>query len=40
MWYFFIDFARVFIQVLGFGDYIEDVYAAYEQHKIETMVIV
>ncbi|KAF9593067.1 hypothetical protein IFM89_020074 [Coptis chinensis] len=23
--------------VLGFGDYIEDVYAAYEQHKLETM---
>ncbi|KAF9591749.1 hypothetical protein IFM89_007079 [Coptis chinensis] len=24
-------------KVLGFGDYIEDVYAAYEQHKLETM---
>ncbi|WRX19368.1 Transcription factor CBF/NF-Y/archaeal histone domain - like 10 [Theobroma cacao] len=23
--------------VLGFGEYIEEVYAAYEQHKIETM---
>ncbi|KAL2896637.1 Protein Dr1-like protein [Bienertia sinuspersici] len=23
--------------VLGFGEYIEDVYAAYEQHKLETM---
>ncbi|CAJ1975387.1 unnamed protein product [Sphenostylis stenocarpa] len=23
--------------VLGFGDYIEEVYAAYEQHKLETM---
>ena len=26
-------------QVLGFGEYIEDVYAAYEQHKLETMVM-
>ena len=26
-------------QVLGFGEYIEEVYAAYEQHKLETMVI-
>jgi len=26
-------------QVLGFGEYIEEVYAAYEQHKMETMVI-
>ncbi|KAF7806315.1 protein Dr1-like protein isoform X1 [Senna tora] len=25
------------LQVLGFGEYIEEVYAAYEQHKIETM---
>ncbi|GMY15404.1 protein Dr1 homolog isoform X1 [Fagus crenata] len=25
------------LQVLGFGDYIDDVYSAYEQHKIETM---
>ncbi|KAH7861116.1 hypothetical protein Vadar_021822 [Vaccinium darrowii] len=25
------------LEVLGFGDYIEDVYAAYEQHKLETM---
>lgn len=25
------------LQVLGFGDYIEEVYAAYEQHKLETM---
>uniref|UniRef100_A0A251U0C0 Putative histone-fold protein n=1 Tax=Helianthus annuus TaxID=4232 RepID=A0A251U0C0_HELAN len=24
------------LEVLGFGDYIEDVYAAYEQHKVET----
>ncbi|KAL8172327.1 hypothetical protein V2J09_024131 [Rumex salicifolius] len=24
-------------QDLGFGDYIEEVYAAYEQHKLETM---
>ncbi|KAF2298847.1 hypothetical protein GH714_028287 [Hevea brasiliensis] len=23
-------------QILGFGEYIEEVYAAYEQHKIET----
>ncbi|KAM0006816.1 putative transcription factor Hap3/NF-YB family [Helianthus debilis subsp. tardiflorus] len=28
------------LQVLGFGEYIEDVYAAYEQHKLETMVLV
>lgn len=27
-------------QVLGFGEYIEEVYAAYEQHKYETMVII
>lgn len=27
-----------FYQVLGFGDYIEEVYAAYEQHKMETVV--
>jgi len=26
-------------QVLGFGEYVEEVYAAYEQHKLETMVI-
>ncbi|XP_021744253.1 protein Dr1 homolog isoform X2 [Chenopodium quinoa] len=25
------------LEVLGFGEYIEDVYAAYEQHKVETM---
>jgi len=25
-------------QVLGFGEYIEEVYAAYEQHKMETVV--
>ncbi|XP_074317302.1 protein Dr1 homolog isoform X2 [Silene latifolia] len=25
------------LQVLGFGEYTEEVYAAYEQHKIETM---
>ncbi|XP_074276412.1 protein Dr1 homolog isoform X2 [Silene latifolia] len=25
------------LQVLGFGDYTEEVYAAYEQHKLETM---
>ncbi|RVW17159.1 Protein Dr1-like [Vitis vinifera] len=24
-------------RVLGFGEYIEEVYAAYEQHKLETM---
>ncbi|KAA8541148.1 hypothetical protein F0562_025106 [Nyssa sinensis] len=23
--------------VLGFGEYIEEVYAAYEQHRLETM---
>lgn len=27
------------LQVLGFGEYVEEVYAAYEQHKYETMVI-
>lgn len=32
------DFLAIY-QVLGFGEYIEEVYAAYEQHKIETMVI-
>ncbi|KAL4194962.1 hypothetical protein AMTRI_Chr05g71060 [Amborella trichopoda] len=26
------------LEVLGFGDYIEEVYAAYEQHKLETLV--
>ncbi|KAK8559358.1 hypothetical protein V6N13_026783 [Hibiscus sabdariffa] len=26
------------LQALGFGEYIEEVYAAYEQHRIETMV--
>ncbi|VFQ82430.1 unnamed protein product [Cuscuta campestris] len=25
------------LEVLGFGEYIEDVYAAYEQHRLETM---
>ncbi|KAI9117682.1 hypothetical protein K1719_011848 [Acacia pycnantha] len=25
------------LQVLGFSDYIEEVYAAYEQHRLETM---
>ncbi|XP_028753731.1 protein Dr1 homolog isoform X1 [Neltuma alba] len=25
------------LQVLGFSEYIEEVYAAYEQHRIETM---
>jgi hypothetical protein len=25
------------LQVLGFGEYVEEVYAAYEQHKYETM---
>ncbi|KAJ9560116.1 hypothetical protein OSB04_005276 [Centaurea solstitialis] len=25
------------LEVLGFGDYIQEVYAAYEQHKLETM---
>ncbi|KAF5933821.1 hypothetical protein HYC85_029992 [Camellia sinensis] len=27
----------VVCQVLGFGEYIEEVYAAYEQHRLETM---
>lgn len=27
-------------QVLGFGEYLEEVYAAYEQHKVETAVII
>ncbi|KAG5027875.1 hypothetical protein JHK87_011389 [Glycine soja] len=27
------------LQVLGFGEYVEEVYAAYEQHKLETMII-
>lgn len=26
-------------QVLGFGEYIEEVYSAYEQHKLETVVM-
>ncbi|KAJ1392321.1 hypothetical protein SESBI_35866 [Sesbania bispinosa] len=26
------------LEVLGFGEYIEEVYAAYEQHKLETMM--
>ncbi|KAL5723509.1 Down-regulator of transcription 1 [Ranunculus cassubicifolius] len=25
------------LEVLGFGEYIEDVYTAYEQHKLETL---
>nr|GMD35726.1 protein Dr1 homolog [Ipomoea batatas] len=25
------------LDVLGFGDYIEEVYSAYEQHRLETM---
>ncbi|XP_028106810.1 protein Dr1 homolog isoform X3 [Camellia sinensis] len=25
------------LEVLGFGEYIEEVYAAYEQHRLETM---
>ncbi|KAK1299517.1 hypothetical protein QJS10_CPB14g00162 [Acorus calamus] len=25
------------LEVLGFGEYIEEVYAAYEQHKVETL---
>ncbi|KAI4335833.1 hypothetical protein L6164_014440 [Bauhinia variegata] len=25
------------LEVLGFGEYIEEVYSAYEQHKIETV---
>uniref|UniRef100_A0A0D6QRY7 Transcription factor CBF/NF-Y/archaeal histone domain-containing protein n=1 Tax=Araucaria cunninghamii TaxID=56994 RepID=A0A0D6QRY7_ARACU len=25
------------LEVLGFGEYIEEVYAAYEQHKLETL---
>jgi hypothetical protein len=29
---------HIFSQVLGFGEYIEEVCAAYEQHKLETMV--
>jgi histone H3/H4 len=28
------------LQVLGFGEYVEEVYAAYEQHKYETMVTI
>nr|GMC69425.1 protein MIZU-KUSSEI 1 [Ipomoea batatas] len=28
------------LEVLGFGEYIEEVYAAYEQHKFETMVVI
>lgn len=28
----------MFLQVLGFGDYMEEVFAAYEQHKLETVV--
>lgn len=36
-----VDFCTWFrYQVLGFGEYIEEVYAAYEQHKLETMVSV
>ncbi|KAL0283366.1 UNVERIFIED_CONTAM: protein Dr1 [Sesamum angustifolium] len=27
------------LEVLGFGEYIEEVYAAYEQHRHETMLI-
>lgn len=27
-----------YAQVLGFGEYIEEVYAAYEHHKLETLV--
>ena len=30
---------EVSFQVLGFGEYNEEVYAAYEQHKMETQVI-
>ena len=30
----------ILCQVLGFSEYIEEVYAAYEQHKLETMVII
>uniref|UniRef100_A0A804KEH6 Transcription factor CBF/NF-Y/archaeal histone domain-containing protein n=1 Tax=Musa acuminata subsp. malaccensis TaxID=214687 RepID=A0A804KEH6_MUSAM len=26
------------LEVLGFGEYIEEVYAAYEHHKLETLV--
>ena len=28
------------VQVLGFGEYIEEVHAAYEQHKLGTLVII
>lgn len=34
---FYIDLTHLY-QVLGFGEYIEEVYAAYEQHKMETVV--
>ncbi|KAG7021593.1 Protein Dr1-like protein, partial [Cucurbita argyrosperma subsp. argyrosperma] len=27
------------LEVLGFSEYIEEVYAAYEQHRLETMVM-
>jgi len=39
-WLGWLLISTCFWQVLGFGDYIEEVYAAYEQHKLETMVIV
>ncbi|KAE9459036.1 hypothetical protein C3L33_09060, partial [Rhododendron williamsianum] len=32
-----ITFQMFLCMVLGFGEYIEEVYAAYEQHKLETM---
>lgn len=32
-------YVYIYDQVLGFSEYIEEVYAAYEQHRIETMVI-
>lgn len=33
-----LDLVHLHIQVLGFGEYIEEVYAAYEQHRLETIV--
>ncbi|KAL3629652.1 Down-regulator of transcription 1 [Castilleja foliolosa] len=34
---FYGKFAGKIYHVLGFGEYMEDVYAAYEQHRLETM---
>lgn len=39
-WLFLFTFYHTICQVLGFGEYIEEVYAAYEQHKLETMVVI